>query len=191
MNKYINFLLVPIILFGISDNSCYSIDNDNVIHDSRLQYIRAVDSCENSFLDCNNTIIHFIDRVRETYHWLFLRIRWICEYLDYSESNQAKQMATNIYNDVRNFARNLQHNIDLRKDNINNIYNIIALEIYIIEMILDFYRNTIIEFTNSVSNNLGNYHLSHNHVASIQETINEIVNTELELVQLKDYMTQH
>ena len=34
MNKYISFLLAPIMLFGVSNNSCYSMEIDEQIVNS-------------------------------------------------------------------------------------------------------------------------------------------------------------
>ena len=191
MNKYIKFSLVSIMLFGANSNNCYSMEDNNIgdiIHNARLQYLNAIKSFENSFSDINNTLTNFISEVYETYHFLFLRTRWICEYLNNSESNEAKQIAVNLYDNVRNFVVYLQDN--LRQYNINNIYNVIAIENYIMDKILESY-NIIKVFIDVINHDLGKYDLSPDNFKYVKETIQEILNMEEKFLQLKHYITQN
>lgn len=186
MKKYISFLLVPMMIFGINSNSCFSQNN---FWEVRAQCIREVKSFANSpyysYFD-NNTIEDlknanrisnaFAVNISQFLNTCLSDIKIICEELFYDR--KAKLVLREFYSNITPLIRNL-------KNNINNISNSIELENYIMREVFRFCI-IIKEFANTIKQNLSSYNRQ-KYIGTPEfiERIDKLLSIEDKFIQLR------
>lgn len=147
MNKYISFLLVPIMLLGINSNNCYSIEDNNIqteqnnLHNLRLQFLRKTEYCDHLVYDSGLSI----DFVFSFYHFdenLHLYIRWLCDSLNNNKNNNYLSVSA-INKKLPSFIRKL----DITKSGQISIQQLSS------HLITEMYHHAI-QFANEIINNI-------------------------------------
>ena len=185
MNKYISFLLVPMIVLGVSGNNCYSIEEENMY---QLR-VRFMDVTESFYRGCLNDLVHrgkisgnFASRVRSFLEDLMYNTKFIIEISCHAvvKNFPLDSAGENLYSYITEFVQNLQMHINNNQENINNLEN------YILNEITNLYNDVNHMISSYFGGKEFSYNLAQKDMENIKLLNKKIYNLKNDLINLSN-----